>query len=37
MGQFSKALFSNDKIHTVPQRALDCGPDLGSKENVWIQ
>ncbi len=28
MGQFSKSL-AIDNAHKVPQRALDCGPDLG--------
>ncbi len=29
MGQFSKVLFAIDNAHTVPQRAMDCGPGLG--------
>ncbi len=29
MGQFRKVLLAIDKVHTVPQRALDCGPGLG--------
>ncbi len=29
MGQFSKVLLAIDKVHTVPQRALDCRPGLG--------
>ncbi len=29
MGQFSKVLLAIDKVHTVPQRALDWGPGLG--------
>ncbi len=28
MGQFSKVLLAIDNVHTVPQRALDCGPGL---------
>ncbi len=27
MGQFSKVLLGIDQVHTVPQRALDCGPE----------
>ncbi len=29
MGQFSKVLLAIDHVHTVLQRALDCGPGLG--------
>ncbi len=29
MDQFSKVLLAIDKIHTEPQRALDCVPGLG--------
>ncbi len=34
MGQFSKVLLAIDNAHTVPQRALDCGPDLGGLNQV---
>ncbi len=26
MGQFSKSAIAIDNAHTVPQRAMDCGP-----------
>ncbi len=29
MDQFSKVLLANVNVHTVPQRALDCGPGSG--------
>ncbi len=29
MGQFSKVLLAIGNAHTVPQRAMDCGPSLG--------
>ncbi len=29
MGQFGKVLLAIDKVHTVHQMALDCGPGLG--------
>ncbi len=29
MGQFSKVLLAIDNAHTVPQRALNCGPGIG--------
>ncbi len=29
MGEFSKVLLAIDNAHTVPQTALDWGPDLG--------
>ncbi len=35
MGQFSKVLLAIDKAHTVPQRALDCRPDLGGLNQVY--
>ncbi len=34
MGQFSKVLLGIDNAHTVPQRALDCGPGLGVLKQV---
>ncbi len=34
MGQFVNVLFAIDKAHTVPQRALDCKPDLGGLNQV---
>ncbi len=30
MVQFSKVLLAIDIVHTVPQRALDCGPGWGN-------
>ncbi len=35
MGQFRKVLLAIDKVHIVPQRALDCGPDLGGLNQVY--
>ncbi len=32
MGQFSKVLLAIDKVYTVPQKALNCGPRLGTCE-----
>ncbi len=29
MVHFSKVLLAINKVHTMPQRALDCGPGLG--------
>ncbi len=29
MGQFSKVILAIHNAHSVPQRALDCRPDLG--------
>ncbi len=29
MGQLVNILLTIDKVYTVPQRALDCGPGLG--------
>ncbi len=34
MGQFSKVLLLLI-VHTVPQRALDCGPGLGGLNQVY--
>ncbi len=36
MGQFSKVLLAIDKVHTIPQRALDCGPGLGGKTHMEL-
>ncbi len=36
MGQFSKVLLSIDNVHTVPQRALDCGTGLGGLNQVYV-
>ncbi len=33
MGEFSNVLLVINKAHTVPQRALDSWPDLGT--NIW--
>ncbi len=35
MGQFSKVLLAIDKVHTVSQRVMDCGPDLGGLNQVY--
>ncbi len=35
MCQFSKVLLPIDKVHTVPQNALDCGPGLGGLNQVY--
>ncbi len=35
MGQFSKVLLVIDNAYTVPQRALDWGPDLGGLNQVY--
>ncbi len=29
MSQYNKVLLAIDNAHTVPQRALNCGPGLG--------
>ncbi len=34
MVQFSKVLLGIDKVHTVPQRVLDCRPGLGGLNQV---
>ncbi len=34
MCQFSKVLLAIDKVHTVPQRALDCGSGLGDPQSI---
>ncbi len=36
MDQFSKVLLAIDKIHTEPQRALDCVPGLGGLNQVYV-
>ncbi len=35
MGQFSTVLLDIDKVHTVPQRALYCGPGLGGLNQIY--
>ncbi len=35
MGQFIKVLLAIDKLHTVPQRALDFRPGLGGLNQVY--
>ncbi len=35
MGQFRKVLLAIDKVHTVPQRALDCRLCLGGLNQVY--
>ncbi len=35
MAQFNKVLLAIDKVHTVPQRALDCRPGLGRLNQVY--
>ncbi len=35
MGQFSKVLLAIYNAHTVPQKALDCGPVLGGLNQVY--
>ncbi len=35
MGQFSTVLLATDKVHTVPQRALDGRPGLGGLNQVY--
>ncbi len=37
MGQFSKVLLAIDNAHTLPQRALDCGPSLGGRRGTFIK
>ncbi len=38
MGQLKNVLLTIDKAHTVPQRALDCGPSVGGfKPSLWAQ
>ncbi len=37
MGQFSKSTIAIDNAHTVPQRALDCGPGLGGLKDQQLQ
>ncbi len=34
MGQFSNVQLAIDHAHTVPHRALDCGPCLGGLNQV---
>ncbi len=36
MGQFSKVLLAIDKVHSVPQRTLDCGL-MWVKPGLWVQ
>ncbi len=35
MDQFSKVILAIDKVHTVQQRDLDCGPCLGGLNQVY--
>ncbi len=35
MGQFSKILLASDNAHTVPQRALECGPGSGGLNQIY--
>ncbi len=35
MGQFSNELLIIDKADTVPESALDCGPNLGGLNQVY--
>ncbi len=35
MGQFSKVLLAIDKVHTAPQKALDCGSGLCGLNQVY--
>ncbi len=35
MNQFSDVLLASDKAHTVPQRALDCGPGITQVCMYW--
>ncbi len=35
MGQFRKVLLAIDKVHTIPHRALNCGPGLGGLDQVY--
>ncbi len=35
MVQFSKVLLAIDKVHTVPQRALDCESGSGGLNQVY--
>ncbi len=35
MGQFSHVLLVVDKVHTVPQNALDCRPGFGVLNQVY--
>ncbi len=35
MGQFIKVLLAIDKVQTLPQMALDCGPGLGGIHQVY--
>ncbi len=38
MGQFRNVLLVSDKVHTLPERALDCRPGLGGLNQVyWYQ
>ncbi len=34
MGQFNEVLLAIDSAHTIPQRALDCGPGLGGLNHI---
>ncbi len=35
MGEFNKVLLAIGKVHTEPQRALDCGQSLGGLNQVY--
>ncbi len=35
MGKFGKVLLAIDKVHSVAQRDLDCGPGLGRINLVY--
>ncbi len=35
MDQLVNVLLAIDKVHTVPQRALDCEPGLGGLNQVY--
>ncbi len=35
MGQFSKVLLAIDKVHTAPQKALDCRSGLCGLNQVY--
>ncbi len=38
MDQRMKLILTIDKVHTAPQRVLDCGPGLGELNQVlWAQ
>ncbi len=34
MDQIMNVIITIDKVHTAPQRALDCGPGLGGLNQV---